>query len=154
MKKRSAMTEMKDQLHAIWYCIPMDTCRPYLPAEREFFDQGTGKVPLVVIFTKFEALVTQEWSKMGDILEDEDAKWNRARVNAERTFQDHYLKPILNTKYPPKAFVVLDLMAQENAIFSHLIEKTAHAISIGSLRQLFTATQMNSLNTNLHQRSP
>ncbi|KAM6489342.1 hypothetical protein JOM56_015243 [Amanita muscaria] len=133
----------ENQLHAIWYCIPMDTCRPYLPAEREFFDQGTGKVPLVVIFTKFEALVTQECCKLDDILEDEEAKWIGARVNAERTFQDHYLKPIMSTKYPPKA---LKLMAQENANFSQLIEKTAHAISIGSLRQLFTATQMNSLN--------
>ncbi len=25
------------------YCIPMDSARPMLPSELEFFDKGTGK---------------------------------------------------------------------------------------------------------------
>ena len=55
------MAEMKDQLHAIWYvqfiklffkwlegqcfnryCIPMDSPRPLLSTELEFFSKGTG----------------------------------------------------------------------------------------------------------------
>ena len=61
IKKRAAETELKDQLHAIWYflamavhnwltklcvyryCIPMDSPRPILPTELDFFTNGTGK---------------------------------------------------------------------------------------------------------------
>ena len=59
IEKRAATTELRDQLHAIWYfcwfftllinhvlhryCIPMDSIRPLLSAELEFFNKGTGK---------------------------------------------------------------------------------------------------------------
>ena len=60
IQKRSAAAEFEDQLHAIWYpcfcisdeitnldpnryCIPMDSPRPILPSELEFFDKGIGK---------------------------------------------------------------------------------------------------------------
>ena len=60
IEKKSAETELKNQLHAIWYlallsfivlsdfnacryCIPMDSPRPILPAELEFFANGTGR---------------------------------------------------------------------------------------------------------------
>ena len=60
IEKLSAKIEMRDQLHAIWciwidslcdwlnrahydrYCVPMDSPRPVLPAELEFFNKGTG----------------------------------------------------------------------------------------------------------------
>ena len=58
IKERSTRAELKDQLHAIWYlalvlcigdwlashryCIPMDSPRPILATELEFFDKGTG----------------------------------------------------------------------------------------------------------------
>ena len=61
IEKRSAAAQLKNQLHAIWYlwiyslcewlnqvlinryCIPMDSPRPILPTELEFFNKGTGK---------------------------------------------------------------------------------------------------------------
>ena len=59
IEKRAATTELRDQLHAIWYfcwfftllddhifpryCLPMDSTRPILPAELEFFNKRTGK---------------------------------------------------------------------------------------------------------------
>ena len=59
IEKRAAAAELKNQLHAIWYlsssslhhcklkfsryCIPMDSTRPLLPTELEFFNKGTGK---------------------------------------------------------------------------------------------------------------
>ena len=102
----------------------MDSPRPILSAELEFFNKGTGKgnlssgsttpinntstVPLVVIFTKFDARIALEshnWAHH-DHLDDAD-RWNRARVNAEITFQQVYLPKVLNTNYPPKAYVCL-----------------------------------------------
>jgi len=41
--KRSKMEELRDQLHVIWYCIPMDDERLFTAAERSFFSEcGTG----------------------------------------------------------------------------------------------------------------
>jgi len=99
--KRSAAAQLKDQLHAIWYCIPMDSARPVLPTELEFFDKGTGKVPLVVVFTKFDGQIIQEGGKLDDIEED-GVKWDMAKKNAEITFQRVYLPKIFDTKHPPR----------------------------------------------------
>ena len=99
----------------------MDSTRPILPAELEFFNKGTGKgnlssgttmainntstVPLVVVFTKFDGQIIQESGKLGDM--DDAVKWDKARENAESTFQTVYLSQVLDTKYPPKAYVCL-----------------------------------------------
>ena len=104
------------------YCIPMDSTRPILPAELEFFNKGTGKgnlvssgtipinntftVPLVVVFTKFDGQIIQESGKLGDM--DDAVKWDKARENAEITFQKVYLPKVFETNYPPKAYVCLE----------------------------------------------
>ena len=100
----------------------MDGTRPILHAELEFFNKGTGKgnfmlsnsttpinntstVPLVVVFTKFDGQIIQEAGKLDDM--DDAVKWDKARKNAETTFQKVYLPKVLDTKYPPKAHVCL-----------------------------------------------
>ena len=99
----------------------MDSTRPILPAELEFFNKGTGKgnlfsgttpinntatVPLVVVFTKFDGQIIQESGKLDD-MPDDAVKWDKARVNAEITFQRIYLPKVSSTNYPPKAYVCL-----------------------------------------------
>ena len=99
----------------------MDSTRPILPAELEFFNKGTGKgtlfihitsmnntssVPLVVVFTKFDGQIIQESGKLGD-MEDEAAKWDKAKENAKITFQQAYLPKVFGTNHPPKAYVCL-----------------------------------------------
>ncbi|KAF8729817.1 hypothetical protein AX14_005982 [Amanita brunnescens Koide BX004] len=143
IEKKSAATELKNQLHAIWYTIPMDGSRPILPAELEFFDKGTGRVPLVVIFTKFDGQIIQESFNLPDA-EDED-KWDKARENAEITFHQDYLPKVLNTKYPPKAYVRLEDMDLPENNCPELTERTADAIDDASIHQLFVSTQMNNL---------
>ncbi|KAF8623999.1 hypothetical protein AX15_006089 [Amanita polypyramis BW_CC] len=140
--KKKSSEELRDQLHAIWYCIPMDNPCPLSQAEIEFFNQGTGKAPLVAVFTKFDAQVIQEYAK----LKDENAEWDRARMNAERTFQEVYLPLVWNVKFPPKTYVQLEDMHLQESNCSQLTEKTAEAIDISSLQQLFTSVQMNNLN--------
>ena len=61
-------------------------------------------MPLVVIFTKFDAQIIQEAVKFKH-LED---KWAKARENADITFQTMYLASVLNTQHPPKAYVQLE----------------------------------------------
>ena len=98
----------------------MDSTRPILPAELEFFNKGTGKgslysgttainntftVPLVVVFTKFDGQIIQESGKLDDM--DDTVKWEKAKENAEITFQSVYLPKVFATYYPPKAYVRL-----------------------------------------------
>ena len=102
----------------------MDSTRPILPAELEFFNKGTGKgnfksngstpinnnavtstVPLVVVFTKFDGQIIQESGKLDDM--DDAVKWDKAKENAEITFQKVYLPKVLDANYPPKAYVCL-----------------------------------------------
>jgi hypothetical protein len=100
----------------------MDSTCPILPAELEFFNKGTGKgnafsstnpiinistVPLVVIFTKFDGQIIQESGKLADV-EDDIVKWEKARKNAEITFQRVYLPKVFGTNHPPKGYVCLE----------------------------------------------
>ena len=62
----------------------------------------------MVIFTKFDGQIASEYVNLTDAnLKDED-KWERAREIAEITFQKVYLPTVLDTKYPPKAYVQLE----------------------------------------------
>jgi len=117
---------MNNQAFHHRYCIPMDSARPILSSELDFFNEGTGKgwsilnlqeiilinkwhfpVPLVTIFTKFDAQVIQQYGDLDNIM-DEGDRWVKARENASRTLQEVYLSKILNTNNPPKAYVQLE----------------------------------------------
>ncbi|KAF8627689.1 hypothetical protein AX15_004298 [Amanita polypyramis BW_CC] len=145
IKKRSASKRRGDRLHAIWYCIPMDNPRPLPKAELNFFNKGTGKAPLVAVFTKFEGQVMQEYSKLPDNVQTEEAKWEKARMNAEKNFQEIYLPLVWKSKYPPKTYVQLEAMNLEESNCLKLTEKTAEAIDVSSLQLLFVSAQMDSL---------
>jgi len=64
-------------------------------------------VPLVVIFTKFDGQVINEFAGLPDTAPTED-KWEYARNIAERVFCSIYLPKILDAKYPPKGYVRLE----------------------------------------------
>ena len=62
----------------------------------------------MVIFTKFDGQIDNEFVNLTDAKDDLEDKWGRARENAEITFQKVYLPKVLDTKYPPKAYVRLE----------------------------------------------
>ena len=64
-------------------------------------------VPLVAVFTKFDGLVVGEYCEL-DHVQNEQAKLEMARANAEKTFQEHYLHQIMTVKNPPKGFLKLE----------------------------------------------
>jgi hypothetical protein len=66
----------------------------------------------VVIFTKFDGQIASEFVNLTDA-KDED-KWETARKLAEITFKKDYLPKVLDTKYPPKAYVQLEGENDEN----------------------------------------
>jgi hypothetical protein len=78
----------------------------YQVSKRSYADQFIT-VPLVVIFTKFDAQIIQESIKLNNMENYED-KWTRARENADISFQSIYLAKVFSTEYPPKAYVKLE----------------------------------------------
>ncbi|KAJ7817827.1 hypothetical protein B0H13DRAFT_2134313 [Mycena leptocephala] len=66
IKTRAASSSLAEQLHAIWYCLPMaDTTRPFLKTDEEFFDlEGVGNGEFTILAlsltnTSFQSLLSQ-----------------------------------------------------------------------------------------------
>jgi len=109
IKKRGESTEMAQQLHAIWYCLPTDTDRPILAADETFFQQrGTGNVPVIAIFTKFDSLITTSYGQLRDTsdLSVKEAT-KQAPELAKKKLDANFIAPLHNTKFPPKAHLYL-----------------------------------------------
>ena len=118
-----------------------------------------GIVPLVTVFTKFDGQIVAEYIRLKNVENIED--WEKARDNAEITFQRVYLPKVLNTDHPPKAHVRLE--GENNKYFCsqnchiwvdmdissnncpELTETTADAIDNVILQELFISTQRNNL---------
>ena len=71
---------------------------------------------MVTIFTKFDGQIVAEYVRLTDIENTED-RWEKAKENAEISFQTVYLPKVLNTEHPPKAYLRLqgengDLLVQ------------------------------------------
>jgi hypothetical protein len=70
-------------------------------------DNVIFQVPIVLIFTKFDAFELKCYSK----LREQGKSYEEASIQvpelAHKTFQDEYLPRILSAKFPPKTYVCL-----------------------------------------------
>ena len=124
-----------------WYCVSVS-------------------VPVIVVFTKFDALVTECWGELGEARFDPEASALAAK-HAEVKFEEKYLPLVMKTVYPPKAHLhlsgminldmwdtadcgVLDMDKEENTC-PELSGITASALDDSVLQNLFVSTQMNNL---------
>jgi hypothetical protein len=62
----------------------------------------------VVVFTKFDGQVIQEYGKLQCHDMMDEVKWKVARENAEIIFQRSYLHTLLHTDHPPRVHVHLE----------------------------------------------
>ncbi|KAG1848831.1 hypothetical protein C8R48DRAFT_392007 [Suillus tomentosus] len=148
ISSRSKETKITKQLHAIWYCIPMDEAsRSFTAGENKFFSQcDTGTIPVIVLFTKFDALYDVEFAK----LRKEGRSWKDARKlapeHAEESFANGpQLKFLKEVRWPPKCHVCLPNMDKYDADCGTLMERTAGTLDNEVLRQLFVSTQQTNL---------
>ncbi|KAL0568584.1 hypothetical protein V5O48_013402 [Marasmius crinis-equi] len=115
MEKRSKETSLEDQLHVIWYCLPLDSDRPLCREEMAFFENGTYGVPVVAIFTKFEARINKAFGALRDEGDGPRQARRRAPAKARADFQQHVLdKRIPQMRYKPATYVYLQ---GRNALF-------------------------------------
>ncbi|KAG2032651.1 hypothetical protein BDR03DRAFT_903387 [Suillus americanus] len=145
---RSKEVKLKNQLHVIWYCIPMDEAsKSFTEGEKKFFSQcDAGTIPVMVLFTKFDALYDVEFS----LLRENGRSWKDAKNLAPKHAEDSFangpqLKFFNNVRWPPKCHICLPNMNEDNADCGPLIERTAATLNNEVLQQLFVSTQQTNL---------
>ncbi|KZP26019.1 GTP-binding protein [Athelia psychrophila] len=150
LSERAHAGELKNQLHAVWYCLPTDTARPILAADETFFNGcGIGKAPVIVIFTKFDGLVTMAFNELRGHLSIKDAR-KQASAAAVIKLDDLFKKPLQASKFPPTTCLYLKDMQRGNTTCSELIEATANAITDDALKGLFISVQQSNIELCIH----
>ncbi|KAJ7488023.1 hypothetical protein FB451DRAFT_1126422 [Mycena latifolia] len=149
LEKRSKRTRIQDQVHAIWFCIPMDNPRaPSAEFELAFFNakSSPGKFPVIAVFTKFESLLDEAYDSLpeDDDLSDAERDEKACKV-AQLKFEGTVLKAIQSTKYPPNEVVQLQNLNEAATGCAALTEKTYAAIQDETLLALFALAQRNSI---------
>ncbi|KAH9053400.1 hypothetical protein EDB87DRAFT_1569278 [Lactarius vividus] len=76
---------LRDRLHAIWYCVPMDNQRPQLDLKyfKDIF-------PVIAVFTKYD----QFRRNVRIHVEDFGSPDDDVHDVAEKRFQEHYVSPL------------------------------------------------------------
>ncbi|KZP07191.1 GTP-binding protein [Athelia psychrophila] len=146
LSTRSSSTELQEQVHAIWYCIPLDDDRPFTRAEINFFSEcGTGSVPVIAIFTKFDAVDDKAFGELIEQGLTTDKARARAPDHAALIFERDLKHVLYGMKYPPKSHVLLRDMNHPHASCEELVACTARGIDNAALKMLFVSTQRNNL---------
>ncbi|KAJ7487979.1 hypothetical protein FB451DRAFT_1025474 [Mycena latifolia] len=143
LEKRSKETRIRDQVHAIWFCIPMDNPRaPSAEFELAFFN---AKLPVIAVFTKFESLIDEAYDNLPEDDDSSDAERDKEACNvAQSKFEATVLKAIQSTKYPPNQLVQLQNLHETATECVALTEKTYAAIQDETLSDLFALVQKKS----------
>jgi len=118
-------------------------------------------VPIVLIFTKFDALEDMCYGKLRDQGKSHEEASIQMLELANKTFQQEYLPRILDAEFPPKTYICLAgnrlysyrffkfskilEMDKEEKQCSELSEKTADILDNDALVNLFVSTQKNNL---------
>ncbi|KAG1780243.1 GTP-binding protein [Suillus placidus] len=150
--RRSKNKHLNNRIHAIWYCIPMDDSF-FTEGEIKFFSQwDTGCIPVIVLFTKFDALYDDaraELISMG--VSRNDAKAQAPQYAREVFANGPQLRLLYNRRKgnqrPSKCHIYLAHMDDDlyNADCGPLIERMAEALDDDTLKQLFVSTQRTNL---------
>ncbi|KAF8438522.1 hypothetical protein L210DRAFT_3646773 [Boletus edulis BED1] len=163
--ERAKTTRLKERLHAIWYCIPMDKIdRAIQQSEEMFFGKcDSNNVPVVVLFTKFDALRVNAQVKLAPADQQLALKERQSKIQplVEEIFNgaDAWGR-LSKMTYPPKSSVRLEslyygfldahcVMPFTNMLDIHkanqgcniLIENTALVLNDEALQMLFVSTQ-------------
>ncbi|KAJ7488009.1 hypothetical protein FB451DRAFT_1026012 [Mycena latifolia] len=152
LEKRSEKTRIREQVHAIWFCIPMDNPRvPSAEFELAFFNAKRLPVPVIAVFTKFESLLDEAYNNLPEDDESSDAERDEEACKvAQSKFNATVLKAIQSTKYPPNQCVQLQNLNEVATDCVALTEKTYAAIQDKTLSDLFALAQRNSLSVGNH----
>ncbi|KAG1747286.1 hypothetical protein EDD22DRAFT_958256 [Suillus occidentalis] len=135
-------------LIAIRYCIPMDEwSRTFQRSEEKFFlECDTGHVPVVVVFTKFEALRPVAFGEIKKEVKGLSAEERSMRI-AQRVEELFTNTGILDRLNDPnnRGPCEVPYMNKPNANCNTLLESTAFALDDKELRLCLVSTQQSNL---------
>ncbi|KAF9059042.1 hypothetical protein BDP27DRAFT_1431908 [Rhodocollybia butyracea] len=131
---------MKDQLHVIWLCLPVDNDRPLGPQEMAFFENaGTHGVPVIAIFTKFEWRETKAY----DISLASGKRRSEAKQGALQLARDEFEETVVQQRFhdglshKPIKYIYLQKMDTEAGNCDQLTEVTAWVVQNAVNHKLF-----------------
>ncbi|KAG9307919.1 hypothetical protein JVU11DRAFT_12919 [Chiua virens] len=147
--KHAKTAFLKERIHAIWYCIPMDQYhRAVLAAEEKFFGEcDTGSVPVVLVFTKCDALLVQGIAALTP--EEQKLPYEertaRGQDNADAMLKKNPAwEKVQGMKYPPKTYVELKDMDKSKEGCELLLKRTLVTLD-GELQMLLVTTQQTNM---------
>jgi hypothetical protein len=124
--------------------------RSYTEAEVKFFSQcDTGSIPVIVLFTKFDALYDDEFAELiskGVSRKDAEALVPQHAIDAFASGPQ--LKLLYNrqdNQRSPRCHICLPDMDKDDADCGPLIERTADILDDDVLKQMFVSTQRTNL---------
>ncbi|KAE9400639.1 hypothetical protein BT96DRAFT_818949 [Gymnopus androsaceus JB14] len=130
IENRRGRPRLRDQLHAIWFCMPMDNVRvPSNSFELAFFEKSTGGVPVIAVLTKYEAFVERVKDKLG-----REPRKKELLIYAERDI----MSPMRTTVHPPAGYVQTHHHGDGCALLS---QKTQREIKDDTLATIFATAQ-------------
>jgi GTP-binding protein EngB required for normal cell division len=148
ISERVHATKLKDRIHAIWYCIPMDDpSRTFQRSEEKFFSEcDTGQVPVIAIFTKFEALRPFAYGEIKKEIKglSADERSQRIAQRVEELFSRTGVWDRLcdaKNRARPKCHIRLENMNKPNVNCDALLETTTLALDDDELRLCLMSTQ-------------
>ncbi|KAH9001816.1 hypothetical protein EDB86DRAFT_2801321 [Lactarius hatsudake] len=137
IRRKCQEKRLRDKLHAIWYCVPMDNQRPGLDLRFLKDICPDQNVPVVVLFTKYD-----QFRKNVKIdVEDYGNPDDKVSEVAEKIFREHYLQPLGDGV----GFVRLEQMHRQNRRCDDLIEKTAAALNEDTVALMLLTVQKGNL---------
>ncbi|KAF8266088.1 hypothetical protein EI94DRAFT_1734003 [Lactarius quietus] len=139
IQRKCAESSLRDKLHAIWYCVPMDGHRPGLDLKYHDKICADPNVPVIAVFTKYDQFLCNVEMDMQDESEDPPDNYPDSDVSAEaeKRFQDHYLAPLgNNVKY-----VRLENMHKKDSRCDGLVKETAAALNEDTVAFMLLAVQ-------------
>ncbi|KAF8447467.1 hypothetical protein L210DRAFT_3641406 [Boletus edulis BED1] len=143
---RANTTILKKRIHAIWFCIPMDEFeRAIQCAEEMFFGEcDPGNVPVVVLFTKFDALLPVALGKLipTDRRLPPRERLSKAELLMEGIFNSADIwGRLAQMKHTPKSYVQMGGMDKSSKGCTKLVEATTGVLGEEALQMLLVSAQ-------------
>ncbi|OAX31870.1 hypothetical protein K503DRAFT_38745 [Rhizopogon vinicolor AM-OR11-026] len=146
--ERASSKILKERIHAIWYCIPMDEYhRAITKAEERFFSEcDTSNVPVITVITKFDALWIHAYRQLVESGLTRIECKRMAPERAKEIFTNMKIWDRLReTRYPPKDWVYLAEMDKDDADCGPLLEGTTNALGEDAMQMLLISVQQENL---------
>ncbi|KAH9049569.1 hypothetical protein EDB87DRAFT_1697290 [Lactarius vividus] len=128
---------LRDRLHAIWYCVPMDNQRPGL--DLKYFKDicPERNVPVIAVFTKYDQFRRNVQIHVEDFGSPDDD----VHDVTEKRFQERYVSPLGDGV----RYARLEQMHKQSLGCDKLIETTAAALNDDIVGLMLLAVQRGNL---------